>query len=144
LSEFGIPILPKLITTSIRLIWGGYIPHTAALGRNTEFGYGAMGVVIHERTVTGDNCFISQGVTIGGRSGHSGVPVLGSNIFIGAGAKVLGPIKIGDNVKIGANAVVTHDVPDGCTVAGVPARIIKQAEMGRAAVQTSGQDSQTA
>ena len=52
------------------------------------------------------------------------VPHIGDNVFIGAGAKILGDIKIGNNVKIGANAVVTKDVPDNCTVVGNPAVII--------------------
>ena len=126
LYQMEVPVLPKLITHAIRLFWGGYIPFAASLGTNTQFGYGAMSVVIHERAMISNNCFISQGVTIGGRSGHHDVPFIGNDVFIGAGAKVLGPIKVGDGASIGANAVVTHDVPLGCTVAGVPARIIKR------------------
>ena len=84
-----------------------------------------MGIVIHRRVVIGDNCEIAQHVTIGGRSGHADVPVIGNQVFIGAGAKVLGPIRIGDGAIIGANAVVLKDVPPLAVVAGVPARIIK-------------------
>jgi serine O-acetyltransferase len=54
------------------------------------------------------------------------MPIIGNNVYIGAGAKILGSITIGDNVIIGANAVVTRNVPPNCTVAGVPARIIKR------------------
>ena len=53
-------------------------------------------------------------------------PIIGDNVFIGAGAKILGPIKIGNGAVIGANAVVTKNVPDNCTVVGVPAKIIKK------------------
>lgn len=63
----------------------------------------------------------------GGRNGESG-PCVGKNCVIGAGACILGNIKIGDNVNIGANAVVLEDIPDNCTAVGVPARIIKHNE----------------
>jgi serine O-acetyltransferase len=76
--------------------------------------------------VIGENCRIAHGVTIGGRSGHYEVPVIGNNVTVGVGAVVLGPIKVGDHAIIGANAVVIHDVPAHAVVAGVPARIIKQ------------------
>lgn len=69
---------------------------------------------------------LEHGVTIGAEKEQS--PILGNNIFIGAGAKIIGGVRIGDNVKIGANAVVVKDVPDNATVVGVPARIIKIGE----------------
>lgn len=69
---------------------------------------------------------IGQGVTIGGKSGWYEVPVIGDDVIINAGARILGPVKIGNNVIIGANAVVVKDVPDNCVVAGVPARIIRE------------------
>ncbi len=65
-------------------------------------------------------------MTIGGRSGKENVPVIGNDVYIATGAKILGDIKVGNNVIIGANAVVIKDVPDNCVVAGVPAKIIKQ------------------
>lgn len=78
------------------------------------------GVVIHSDSVIGDHCMIMQQVTIGQLS-VPGVPKIGSNVYIGAGAKVLGPITIGDGAVIGANAVVLCDVPSGYTAVGVPA-----------------------
>ena len=80
---------------------------------------------MHARCKIGDNVDIGTNVTIGGRSGHYVVPVIGNNVYIATGAKILGPIKIGNNVTIGANAVVINDVPDNVIVAGIPARIIK-------------------
>ena len=65
-------------------------------------------------------------VTIGGKSGWYEVPVIGNNVHISAGARILGPVRVGNNVLIGANAVVVKDVPDNCVVAGVPAKIIKE------------------
>lgn len=73
----------------------------------------------------GRNCSVNQLVVIGWTDRTRG-PILGDNVSVKAGAKVLGPITIGDNVTIGANAVVTKDVPSNCVVAGVPAKIIRR------------------
>jgi len=103
------------------------------IGRGAEFGPGfvlmhPIGVVINGGVKGGNNVVIESGVVIGAaRNGFPvQVPVLGNNVFIGAGAKILGGIRIGNNVKIGANAVVVKDVPDNVTAAGIPARIISQ------------------
>jgi len=71
------------------------------------------------------DCHIDQNVTIGGTSKKVEVPILGNHVYVGAGAKILGPIKIGDNVVIGANAVVVKDIPDGSLVVGIRAKVIK-------------------
>lgn len=101
----------------------------------TEIGpglyIGHTGIVrIHPKVRAGRNLCIGQGVTIGQRGPgyNDDAPVLGNNVFIGTGAKVLGAIIIGNNVKIGANAVVLKDVPDNATVVGVPARVVKIAK----------------
>jgi serine O-acetyltransferase len=73
----------------------------------------------------GRDCWINQQVTIGFRDDTHG-PILGDNVKVKAGAKVIGPIRIGNNVTIGANAVVVKDVPDDCVVVGVPARIVRR------------------
>ena len=109
----------------MRSIKSSSVPPTCSIGRGTKFAYGGIGVVIHNRAVIGNNCMIGQGVTIGGKSGWYEVPIIGDNVVISAGARLLGPIKIGNNVIIGANAVVVKDVPDNCVVAGVPAKIIR-------------------
>jgi serine O-acetyltransferase len=102
------------------------------IGRNADFGPGLVfmhpiGVVINGGVKGGKNIVIESGVVIGAaRNGIPvQVPILGDDVFIGAGAKVLGGIKVGNNVRIGANAVVVHDVPDGATVVGIPAKVIK-------------------
>lgn len=120
-----VPLIPQLITLLIFLIYNSKIPYTAVIGKGTRFGYGAIGVVLHARTVVGTNCGIGPNVTIGGRSGHYNVPVIGDNVHISTGSKVLGPIHVGNNAVIGANAVVIHDVPENAVVAGIPAKIIK-------------------
>ena len=84
------------------------------------------GVVIGETTIIGNDVTIYQGVTLGGTGKDIGKrhPTIGSNVTIGAGAKVLGPITIGNNVKIGAGSIVLKDVPDNCTVVGNPGRVV--------------------
>jgi serine O-acetyltransferase len=93
------------------------------------------GSVIVVAKKIGKNCRISQQVTIGYIGGFKGGdrPIIGDNVYIGAGAKVLGDIKIGNNVKIGANAVVIKDVPDNAIAVGVPATIkfTKNKPMGK-------------
>lgn len=74
----------------------------------------------------GENCWINPCVTFGYKGSDNGLPVVGNNVFVGVGAKILGAVTIGDNAIIGANAVVLKDVPANCTAAGVPARIIKR------------------
>lgn len=120
-----IPVLPKLIYYLMFLVYNSSIPFKAEIGRGTRFGYGGMGVVIHERSRIGEDCIISQQVTIGGRAGHINPPRVGNRVYVGAGAKLIGDIDIGDECVIGTNSVVMQNVPNRSVVAGIPARIIK-------------------
>ena len=99
----------------------------ATIGKGLFIDHGT-GVVIGETAEIGDNCLIYQGVTLGGTGKDTGKrhPTLGNNVLVGAGAKVLGPVKIGNNVKIAAGAVVLSDIPDNSTAVGVPARVVKR------------------
>ena len=125
LYKYHVPFLPKLVWKLQYLLFNCSVPASCQIGKGTRFGYGGIAVVMHARTVIGKNCMIGQGVTIGGKSGWYEVPVIGDNVHINAGAKIIGPIRIGNNVEIGANCVVVKDVPDNCVVAGIPARILR-------------------
>ena len=121
-----VPLIPQLITLLIFLIYNSKIPFQAKIGKGTKLGYGGIGVVIHSKSKIGNQCVISQQVTIGGgNSKYPGLPTIGDNVYIAKGAIVFGGISIGNNVTIGANAVVNKPVPDNAIVAGVPAKIIR-------------------
>lgn len=125
LYRHRIPILPKLIYYISYCLFNSSVPATCTIGKGTRFAYGGIAVVIHARAVIGKNCVIGQCSTIGGRSKHKKVPIIGDNVYMGAGSKILGPVSVGDNVVIGAGAIVLSDVPNNCIVVGAPARIIK-------------------
>jgi serine O-acetyltransferase len=113
------------IFTHYKYKFGCSIPHSTSIGRGLYIGH-IRDIVVNERVVIGDNCNISQGVTIGqaNRGRRKGTPVIGRNVYIGPGAKIVGSIRVGDHVAIGANCVVTDDVPDYAVVVGVPGRVI--------------------
>jgi serine O-acetyltransferase len=120
------PFIPRALSQLARFITGIEIHPGATIGSGMFIDHG-MGVVIGETSEIGDNVTLFQGVTLGGTGKQRGKrhPTLGSHVVVGAGAKVLGPIKIGDYVKIGANSVVLQDVPDHSTVVGIPGRIVR-------------------
>ncbi|HTD99696.1 MAG TPA: hypothetical protein VK668_10425 [Mucilaginibacter sp.] len=103
------------------------------LAVDATIGYGFYmghfgGINISPKAIIGNNCNISQGVTIGisGRGENRGVPEIGDGIYIGPGAKLFGKIKIGNFVAVGANAVVNKSFPDRSVIAGIPAKVISQ------------------
>lgn len=102
--------------------------HPAAqIGKRFFIDHGT-GVVIGETTVIGDDVTLYQGVTLGGTGKDAGKrhPTIGDKVMIGAGAKVLGPLKIGNNTRIASGAVVLHDIPPNSTAVGAPARVVKK------------------
>ena len=119
--------IARVISQTARFLTGIEIHPGAKIGKGFFIDHG-MGVVIGETTEIGDNCLIYQGVTLGGTGKERGKrhPTLGNNVMVGAGARVLGPIRIGNNVKVAAGAVVLEPVPDNCTCVGVPARIVRR------------------
>ncbi len=127
LHRLKIPFLPRLLSQTVRFLTGVEIHPGATIGPGFFIDHG-MGVVIGETTEIGENVTLYQGVTLGGTGTQRGKrhPTLGSHVVVGAGAKVLGNIKLGDDVKVGAGSVVVHSVPDHCTVVGVPAEIVRK------------------
>lgn len=125
LWNIGIPFVPRLLSHFARALTGIEIHPGATIGSGVFIDHG-MGVVIGETAIVGDYALIYQGVTLGGTGKESGKrhPTLGSNVVVGAGAKILGNIQIGHNVRIGAGSVVLREVPSDCTVVGVPGRIV--------------------
>ena len=111
------------------IVFGIYIGVAAKIGRRVQIEHFGN-IIIHGSSIIGDDCIVRQGVTIGNRSLSLPLdaPVIGVNVNIGAGAKILGGVRIGNNVDIGANAVVIVDVPDNHIAVGVPA-VIKQRKM---------------
>jgi serine O-acetyltransferase len=126
LWEKRVPFFPRALSQAARLFTGIEIHPGATIGSGMFIDHG-MGVVIGETSEVGDNVTLFQGVTLGGTGKVRGKrhPTLGSHVVVGAGAKVLGPVKIGDYVKIGANAVVLQDVPDHSTVVGIPGKVVR-------------------
>ena len=122
----GLRSIARILSQITRFFTGVEIHPAAQLGRRLFIDH-AMGVVIGETTIVGDDCTLYQGVTLGGTGNEDGKrhPTLGNNVTVGSGAKVLGNISIGDNVRIGGNSVVVKDVPPDSTVVGVPGRVVR-------------------
>lgn len=126
--ELGIPLVARLLSNLARFLTGVEIHPAARIGRRFFIDHGA-GVVIGETAEVGDDCVMFHNVTLGGTGKHRGKrhPTIGNNVLIGTGATLLGPVQVGDHAKIGAGSFIRmHDVPDRCTAAGVPARIVKR------------------
>lgn len=126
LERLKIPFLPRLIMALARFLTGIEIHPGAQIGRGLFIDHG-VGVVIGETAIIGHNVTLFQGVTLGGTGKERGKrhPTIGDRVVVGAGAKILGNIRIGNEAMIGANAVVVRDVPDHSTVVGVPGRVTR-------------------
>lgn len=123
-------LLYKLLRTACQMATGIELPCETRIGRRLlieHFG----GIIISGDAVIGNDVVIRQGVTIGLKStGTRGAPTIGDRVDIGAGAKLLGKIRIGNDVVIGANAVVLGDIPDGALAVGIPA-VVKSIKVVR-------------
>jgi len=127
----GARVAARAFAELTRILTGVEIHPGAVLGAGLFIDH-ATGVVIGETAEVGDNVTIYHGVTLGGTGTDTGKrhPTIGDRVIVGAGAKILGPIKIGDDSRIGANAVVVKEVPSSSVVVGVPGQIISRATPG--------------
>jgi serine O-acetyltransferase len=128
LKAFGLFFIARILLFRCSIRFGISIPDTTQIGGGFYIGHFGE-IVVNSRTVIGKNCNISQGVTVGRayRGKRAGCPVIGDNVFIGPGAKILGNVQIGDYAAIGANCVVVDDVPSHAVVVGVPGKVVSQA-----------------
>jgi serine O-acetyltransferase len=128
----GMRYLARLLSFLARMISNVDIHPGATIGQRFFIDHGAC-VVIGETAEVGNDVTLYHGVTLGGTSWNKGKrhPTLGDGVLVGAGAKILGPITVGKNARVGANSVVVQDVPEGCTVVGIPGKIVKVKEAGR-------------
>lgn len=123
LYRLGVPALPRCLMPLIRLLYQSFVPYQAAIGPGVSFGH-RQGIVIARTARIGARCLIRHQVTIANTG--MGAATIRDDVQIGAGAKIIGHVTIGNRARIGANAVVLHDVPPDVTVAGIPARVVKQ------------------
>ena len=131
----GLPFLVKRPLQWASIIWhklieittGVDLPCTAKIGSGMHLPH-CGNIVVHGDAVIGNDCCLSQGVTIGisGRGSRRGVPTLGNRVYVGVNAVIVGPITVGDGSLIGANSLVNRDVPPNCTVVGVPSIVVSQ------------------
>lgn len=126
-SNFITP-LAKFMHNHYSVKYGLDIPRTTKIGYGLYIGHG-LGAVINPLTKIGNNCNISQFLSIG--SNHGTPAIIGDNVYIGPHVSIVENVKIGNNVTIGAGAVVTKDIPANMTAAGVPAKVISDKKPGR-------------
>ena len=127
LYRHNLKLLARIISQLARWLTGVEIHPGAVIGKRCFIDHG-MAIIIGETTEIGDDVTIYQGVTLGGTGKDTGKrhPTIGNNVILSSGSKILGPFKVGNNVKIGAGAVVLKEVPDNCTVVGIPGTIVRR------------------
>ncbi|MFA5636033.1 MAG: serine O-acetyltransferase [Anaerovoracaceae bacterium] len=127
LHNHKLKLIARLISQTARFLTGIEIHPGATIGQRCFIDHG-MAVVIGETTEIGDDVTIYQAVTLGGTGKETGKrhPTIGNNVVISSGAKVLGPFKVGNHSKIGAGSVVLKEIPENCTVVGIPGKIVKR------------------
>lgn len=108
------------------------ISYKAKIGKGTALGYGGIGCVIHAQAIIGENCKISQNVTIAAKNGKA--PKIGNNVFIGANSVIIGDVELGDNCFVGALSLVNKSFPANIIIVGSPAKLLRlrdSEELGR-------------
>lgn len=116
--------ISRILWNINRVLFSCEIDPSADIHPDVITPHNLLGCVIGQDVIIGEGTRILHNVTIGGRKGIHAMPVIGKNVLIGCGAVILGDISIGDGAKVGSNAVVIDNVPPHVTVVGVPARIV--------------------
>lgn len=124
----AIKLIAKIMHFRFTRKYGIQIPSSTNIGYGLYIGHG-MALVINPTAKIGNNCNLSQFTTIG--SNHDQSATIGDNVYIGPNVCIVEDVKIGSNVTIGAGSVVTKDIPDNATAAGVPAKVISEKGPGR-------------
>ncbi len=138
----GFPLVARLLSAVSRFLTGIEIHPGASIGPGFFIDHG-VGVVIGATAVIGLDVTLFQGVSLAGNGkdrGQKRHPTLGDHVLVGAGAKILGNIRIGEGVRIGANAVVLQSIPAHCTVVGIPGRVVRTKEEGYPEAYLNHQD----
>jgi serine O-acetyltransferase len=126
-ARYPLFVFARLMLDRCKYRFGIDIPFTTRIGEGLYIGHFG-GIVVNELSVIGKNCNLSHEVTLGqaNRGKRKGCPVIGDNVYIGPGAKLVGKVTLGSHVAVGANCVVTHDVPESGVVVGVPGKVISR------------------
>jgi serine O-acetyltransferase len=122
-----VPVVPRMLDRLGLIVFRCIIPHQAEIGPGFAVGYSGFGIVVHRGVRLGCDVFLAHDVTLGDRGapGRDGVPTI-DDVYIAAGARVLGDVVVGTGSVVGANAVVARSAPPRCAAAGVPARVIRE------------------
>lgn len=113
-----------LIDRVNNLLKNSHIPGSCTIGKNTKFAYGGIGIVIHDDAKIGSNCIIGQGITIGGNRLGENPPIIEDNVYLAAGARIIGNIRIGHDSIVAPNSVVVSNVESYSIYSGIPAKKI--------------------
>ena len=116
--------LSKIIDKINYIFFNSYIPGSCEIGKETKIAYGGIGVVLHARSKVGKHCMIGQGMTLGGKNGEEGVPIIENNCYLGAGCRIIGNVVVGHDSIIGPNSVITKSIEPYSVVVGIPGKVI--------------------
>ena len=125
LHKIGLRRFALFISWVNRVLFATWIPCSCQIGKGVKLGYWGLGIVIHSRASIGDYSVLSQNVTVGRKEGEEAVPIIESDVYVGAGAVVLGGVVVGHDAIVGANSVVLHTVPARTVVTGAPANVVR-------------------
>lgn len=116
--------ISKVIDKITYILKNSYIPGSCEIGENTQLSYGGIGIVIHSEAKIGKNCTLGQGITIGGKRFGECPPIIEDNVYIAAGVRIIGKIRVGHDSIIAPNTVIIEDVEPYSIYSGIPGKKI--------------------